>query len=146
MKRAVFLSAIGMVIACAGTAHAGVTICNQFDEPVYFALGYSDASGPLSTGWFNLDVGKCDTYLADAKAPFFVYGESESSQNGWDAADDEPGQDFCLSTDDSFTIRNSENMADGALVCDEDMRDRFAAVTDKQNGAEAFTFTTDNAK
>ena len=148
MKRAVFLSAVGMVIAFAhaGTAQAGVTVCNKFDEPVYFALGYADANGPLSTGWFQLDVGKCGTYLADAKEPFYVYGESDSEENGWDAADDEPGQNFCLSGDDSFTIRNSEHMTDGALACTEDMMDRFMAITATENGAPAFTFTTDNAK
>ncbi len=150
MKRAVLLSAIGMMIAVghANAAGTGVTICNQFEETVYFAIGYADAGDPTSTGWFQLDKGKCGTYLADAtNVPFFyVYGESESSENGWDAADNEPGQEFCLSDSDQFTIHNSQNMKDGALACPNDDYDRFMSITEKQDGVPKFTFTSDNAK
>jgi uncharacterized membrane protein len=150
MKRAVLLAIMGMIFAFGvnGAARAGVMICNQFDEAIYFALGYVDSGDPTSTGWFQIDKGKCGTYLADAtNVPFFyVYGESDSSENGWDAADDKPGQDFCLSNDDQFTLHNSKYMKDGALACPQDDSDRFIAITEKQDGVPKFTFTADNAK
>jgi uncharacterized membrane protein len=150
MKRAVLLSSVALIVILGHTAaaRAGVTICNQFDETVYFALGYVDGGDPTSTGWFQLDKGKCGTYLVDAtNVPFFyVYGESDSEGNGWDAADNEPGQEFCLSGDDQFTIHNRDNMKDGALSCPDDNSDRFIAITDKQDDTPTFTFTNDNAK
>jgi uncharacterized membrane protein len=148
MKRAVLLSAIGLIFAFghSAAAQAGVRICNQFDETVYFVLGYVDANDPTSTGWFQLDQGACGTYLPDvAKGPFYVYGESDSEDNGWDAADDEPGQEFCLSDNDQFTMHNSEYMKDGSLACPQDDWDRFIPITDERDGTLTYTFTTENA-
>jgi uncharacterized membrane protein len=91
--------------ASAGPAAANFRLCNNTSSRVGVAVGYKDANGWTTEGWWNLPSRTCETVLkGDLVARFYyVYAVDYDRGGEW------MGQAFMCTRDKEFTIRGVSN-------------------------------------
>ena len=101
------LSALALVILCLwnNPAAADFRLCNNTASRVGIALGYKDAEGWTTEGWWNVSSRSCETLLKGALVARFYYIYALDYDRGGEWS----GQAFMCSRDKEFTIKGTEN-------------------------------------
>jgi uncharacterized membrane protein len=84
-------------------AAADFRICNITKSRIGIALGYKDAEGWATEGWWNLNAGNCETLLRGSLAARFYYIYAVDYDRGGEWS----GQAFMCTRDKEFTIRGT---------------------------------------
>jgi uncharacterized membrane protein len=100
---ALLLCAVAMfaLLASAGPAAADFRLCNNTASRVGVAVGYKDAQGWTTEGWWNLPARTCETVLKGNLVAryYYVYAIDYDRGGEW------MGQAYMCSRDKEFTIR-----------------------------------------
>ncbi len=105
MLLALFASAIVLGSALATPAKADFRLCNNTPSRVGIALGYKDAEGWTTEGWWNVSSRACETLLRGTLVARFYYIYALDYDRGGEWS----GQAFMCSRDKEFTIKGTEN-------------------------------------
>ncbi len=99
-----FLAAL-MLIALAGPALADFRLCNNTGSRVGVAVGYKDAEGWTTEGWWNISPRSCETLLRGGLVAryYYIYAVDYDRGGEWS------GHAFMCSRDKEFTIRGTED-------------------------------------
>jgi len=91
--------------ASAGPAAANFRLCNNTSSRVGIAIGYKDAQGWTTEGWWNLPSRTCETLLKGNLVAryYYVYAVDYDRGGEW------MGQAFMCTRDREFTIRGIDN-------------------------------------
>ncbi|MFA6265288.1 MAG: DUF1036 domain-containing protein [Pseudolabrys sp.] len=86
-------------------AHADFRLCNNTGSRVGVAIGYKDAEGWTTEGWWNISARSCDTLLRGALVAryYYIYAIDYDRGGEWS------GHAFMCSRDKEFTIRGTDN-------------------------------------
>ena len=86
-------------------AHADFRLCNNTSSRVGIALGYKDAEGWVTEGWWNVSSRSCETLLRGTLIAryYYIYALDYDRGGEWS------GKAFMCSRDKEFTIRGIEN-------------------------------------
>src|SRR6201987_2375776 len=88
-----------------GSAAADFGLCNNPSSRVGIALGYKDAEGWTTEGWWNVSSRSCETLLKGTLVARFYYIYALDYDRGGEGA----GQAYMCSRDKEFTIKGTEN-------------------------------------
>jgi len=101
------LPALAFVVLCLwnNPAAADFRLCNNTSSRVGIALGYKDAEGWTTEGWWNVSSRSCETLLKGALVARFYYIYALDYDRGGEWS----GQAFMCSRDKEFTIKGTEN-------------------------------------
>jgi len=114
MQRALFRPRVVLVSAAlAGSivfavpAHADLKLCNTTTSRIGVAIGYSDASGWTTEGWWTLPAQTCETLYKGPLSSRYWYVHAIDYDGGgaWE------GQSIMCTTDKAFTIRGVKDCA-----------------------------------
>src|SRR6202453_799639 len=105
--RAALTPALLFVLVCLwnGSAAADFRLCNNTSSRVGIALGYKDAEGWTTEGWWNVSSRTCETLLRGTLVARFYYIYALDYDRGGEWS----GQAFMCSRDKEFTIKGTEN-------------------------------------
>jgi len=96
-----------MGMLCLGNrpAAADFRLCNNTSSRVGIALGYKDAEGWTTEGWWNISSRSCETLLKGTLIAryYYIYALDYDRGGEWS------GQAFMCSRDKEFTIRGTDN-------------------------------------
>jgi uncharacterized membrane protein len=86
-------------------AKADFRLCNNTASRVGIALGYKDADGWTTEGWWNISSRACETLLRGTLVAryYYIYAIDYDRGGEWS------GQAFMCSRDKEFTIRGTED-------------------------------------
>jgi uncharacterized membrane protein len=100
-------SALAVVVLCGwnNPAAADFRLCNNTSSRVGIALGYKDAEGWTTEGWWNVSSRSCETLLKGSLVARFYYIYALDYDRGGEWS----GQAFMCSRDKEFTIKGTEN-------------------------------------
>jgi len=101
--RTVLVAACLLVLA--GPARADFRLCNNTGSRVGIAIGYKDADGWTTEGWWNLSARSCDTLLRGTLVARFYYIYAVDYDRGGEWS----GKAFMCTRDKEFTIRGIED-------------------------------------
>lgn len=89
----------------AAPAAADFRLCNNTSSRVGIALGYKDADGWTTEGWWNVSSRACETLLRGTLVAryYYIYALDYDRGGEWS------GQAFMCSRDKEFTIKGTEN-------------------------------------
>jgi uncharacterized membrane protein len=104
VSRAIVPTALGALL-CIGPAAADFRLCNNTSSRVGVALGYKDASGWTTEGWWNLPARSCETMLRGTLVARFYYIYAIDYDRGGEWS----GQAYMCTRQKEFTIQGSEN-------------------------------------
>src|ERR1700716_2489344 len=98
---------LALAILClwSGSARADFRLCNNTASRVGIALGYKDAEGWTTEGWWNVSSRSCETLLKGTLVARFYYIYALDYDRGGEWS----GQAFMCSRDKEFTIKGTEN-------------------------------------
>jgi uncharacterized membrane protein len=101
------LPALAFVVLCLWNdpAAADFRLCNNTSSRVGIALGYKDAEGWTTEGWWNVSSRSCETLLKGALVARFYYIYALDYDRGGEWS----GQAFMCSRDKEFTIKGTDN-------------------------------------
>src|SRR3981189_2532327 len=98
---------LALAILCLwnGSAKADFRLCNNTSSRVGIALGYKDAEGWTTEGWWNVSSRSCETLLRGTLVAryYYIYALDYDRGGEWS------GQAFMCSRDKEFTIKGTEN-------------------------------------
>src|SRR3954470_15897054 len=98
---------MALVLLCLGgsPAAADFRLCNNTASRVGTALGYKDAEGWTTEGWWNVSSRTCETLLRGTLVAryYYIYALDYDRGGEWS------GQAFMCSRDKEFTIKGTEN-------------------------------------
>jgi uncharacterized membrane protein len=99
------LAAATITLAFAAPARADFRLCNNTASRVGIALGYKDAEGWTTEGWWNVSAKSCETLLRGTLVAryYYIYAIDYDRGGEWS------GQAFMCSRDKEFTIRGTED-------------------------------------
>jgi len=101
------LAALGLTLICLGStpAAADFRLCNNTSSRVGIALGYKDAEGWTTEGWWNVSSRSCETLLKGTLVAryYYIYALDYDRGGEWS------GQAFMCSRDKEFTIKGTDN-------------------------------------
>src|SRR5664280_1552326 len=99
--------ALALVLLCLWncSAWADFRLCNNTSRRVGIALGYKDAEGWTTEGWWNVSSRACETLLKGTLVARFYYIYALDYDRGGEWS----GQAFMCSRDKEFTIKGTEN-------------------------------------
>jgi uncharacterized membrane protein len=101
------LFGIGLAALClwSSPAAADFRLCNNTSSRVGIALGYKDAEGWTTEGWWNVSSRSCETLLKGTLVAryYYIYALDYDRGGEWS------GQAFMCSRDKEFTIKGTEN-------------------------------------
>jgi uncharacterized membrane protein len=99
------LALAGGLVAAAPPALADLRLCNMTGSRVGVSLGFRDAQGWLTEGWWNLAPRACETLLRGALSSryFYLYAVDYDRGGEWS------GRSFMCTRDREFTIRGVED-------------------------------------
>lgn len=89
------------VLAGITPAHADLKLCNSTSSRIGVAIGYQDAQGWATEGWWNVASQTCETLLKGAVPSRFIYVHAVDYDKGGEWV----GKDFMCTHDKSFAIR-----------------------------------------
>jgi uncharacterized membrane protein len=94
-------AALPMTISLTGPAAADFRLCNNTSSRVGIAIGYKDADGWTTEGWWNLPARTCETVLKGNLVAryYYVYAIDYDHGGEW------MGQANMCTRDKEFTIR-----------------------------------------
>ncbi len=95
----------GGCLVAASPAKADLRLCNMTSSRVGIALGYRDAQGWVTEGWWNLTARGCETLLKGQLAGRFYYIYAIDYDRGGEWS----GRSFMCTRDREFTIRGVED-------------------------------------
>lgn len=104
-KKLSLLAAILALFAFTAPAKADLRICNKTGSRVSVAMGYKDASGWITEGWWNTMPGACEI-LQDGplRAKFYyIYALDADRGGAWG------GRHLMCTQDKMFTINDVKN-------------------------------------
>jgi uncharacterized membrane protein len=104
LARAAAVSAL--LLALMGQpAMADFRLCNNTGSRVGVAIGYKDAEGWTTEGWWNISARSCDTLLRGALVAryYYIYAVDYDRGGEWS------GHAYMCSREKEFTIRATEN-------------------------------------
>ena len=86
-------------------ALADFRLCNNTGSRVGVAIGYKDAEGWTTEGWWNISARTCDTLLRGALVAryYYIYAVDYDRGGEWS------GHAFMCSREKEFTIRGTDN-------------------------------------
>jgi uncharacterized membrane protein len=92
-------------VASAEPAKADFRLCNNTGSRVGVAIGYKDAEGWTTEGWWNISARSCDTLLRGALVAryYYIYAVDYDRGGEWS------GKAYMCSREKEFTIRGTEN-------------------------------------
>ena len=101
------IPALALVVMCLwnSPAAADFRLCNNTSSRVGIALGYKDAEGWTTEGWWNVSSRACETLLRGTLVARFYYIYALDYDRGGEWS----GQAFMCSRDKEFTIKGTEN-------------------------------------
>jgi uncharacterized membrane protein len=98
---------LALALSClwASPAAADFRLCNNTSSRVGIALGYKDADGWTTEGWWNVSSRACETLLRGTLVAryYYIYALDYDRGGEWS------GQAFMCSRDKEFTIKGTEN-------------------------------------
>ncbi len=101
------LPAVALALAClwSSPAAADFRLCNNTSSRVGIALGYKDAEGWTTEGWWNVSSRSCETLLKGTLVAryYYIYALDYDRGGEWS------GQAFMCSRDKEFTIKGTDN-------------------------------------
>src|ERR1700676_1506281 len=102
-----WLAVMAMAMIClrASPAAADFRLCNNTASRVGIALGYKDAEGWTTEGWWNVSSRSCETLLRGTLVARFYYIYALDYDRGGEWS----GQAFMCSRDKEFAIKGTEN-------------------------------------
>jgi uncharacterized membrane protein len=107
LRSGLAVAALTVVILCLGNnpARADFRLCNNTASRVGIALGYKDAEGWTTEGWWNVSSRACETLLKGTLVAryYYIYALDYDRGGEWS------GQAFMCSRDKEFTIKGTEN-------------------------------------
>src|ERR1700730_1716838 len=94
-------AALPLTISSVSPAAADFRLCNNTSSRVGIAIGYKDADGWTTEGWWNLPARTCETVLKGNLVAryYYVYGIDYDRGGEW------MGQAYMCTRDREFTIR-----------------------------------------
>ncbi|MGB3273318.1 MAG: DUF1036 domain-containing protein [Xanthobacteraceae bacterium] len=97
--------ALAALLVTLGSAAADFRLCNNTGSRVGIALGYKDAEGWVTEGWWNISAHSCETLLRGNLIAryYYIYALDYDRGGEWS------GRAFMCSRDKEFTIRGTEN-------------------------------------
>ena len=101
------MPALVFAVLClwSSSAAADFRLCNNTSSRVGIALGYKDAEGWTTEGWWNVSSRACETLLRGTLVARFYYIYALDYDRGGEWS----GQAFMCSRDKEFTIKGTEN-------------------------------------
>jgi uncharacterized membrane protein len=96
---------VALLILGSSPAQADFRLCNNTGGRVGVAIGYKDAEGWLTEGWWNLSSRSCEVLLRGGLVARFYYDYAIDYDRGGEWS----GQAFMCSRDKEFTIRGTED-------------------------------------
>src|ERR1700709_791201 len=97
--------ALAVMCLWSSPAAADFRLCNNTSSRVGIALGYKDAEGWTTEGWWNVSSRSCETLLRGTLVARFYYIYALDYDRGGEWS----GQAFMCSRDKEFTIKGTEN-------------------------------------
>jgi uncharacterized membrane protein len=101
------IPALTLMVMCLwnSPAAADFRLCNNTSSRVGIALGYKDAEGWTTEGWWNVSSRACETLLKGTLVAryYYIYALDYDRGGEWS------GQAFMCSRDKEFTIKGTEN-------------------------------------
>jgi uncharacterized membrane protein len=96
---------VGLFCLWNSPASADFRLCNNTSSRVGIALGYKDAEGWTTEGWWNISSRSCETLLRGTLVAryYYIYAIDYDRGGEWS------GQAFMCSRDKEFTIRGTED-------------------------------------
>jgi uncharacterized membrane protein len=98
------LPAAGL-LGLAAPAHADLRLCNTTSSRVGVAIGYRDAQGWTTEGWWNIAPRACETLLRGTLAARFYYVHAIDYDKGGEWT----GKSVMCTRNKEFTIRGIED-------------------------------------
>ncbi len=95
------LALLAVAIVVPATAFADFRLCNRTGSRVGVAVGYKDADGWTTEGWWNVAANNCETLMRGPLVARFYYLYAIDYDQGGEWA----GKAFMCSRDKEFTIR-----------------------------------------
>jgi uncharacterized membrane protein len=94
-----------LLVGSAHPARADFRLCNNTGSRVGVAIGYKDAEGWTTEGWWNVSPRSCETLLRGALVAryYYIYAVDYDRGGEWS------GHAFMCSREKEFTIRNTDN-------------------------------------
>jgi uncharacterized membrane protein len=89
----------------AHSASADFRVCNNTGSRVGVAVGYKDAEGWTTEGWWNVSARSCDTLLRGGLVARFYYIYALDYDRGGEWS----GHSYMCSREKEFTIRGTKN-------------------------------------
>ena len=99
------LGLAALALFAATPARADLRLCNMTGSRVGVALGYRDAQGWVTEGWWNLTARGCETLLTGPLAARFYYVYAVDYDRGGEWS----GRSLMCTRDREFTIRGVED-------------------------------------
>jgi uncharacterized membrane protein len=101
------IPALTLTVMCLwnSPAAADFRLCNNTSSRVGIALGYKDADGWTTEGWWNVSSQSCETLLRGMLVARFYYIYALDYDRGGEWS----GQALMCSRDKEFTIKSTEN-------------------------------------
>src|ERR1700677_4376095 len=101
------IPSLALALMCLGSSSAAADfrLCNNTSSRVGIALGYKDAEGWTTEGWWNVSSRTCETLLRGTLVARFYYIYALDYDRGGEWS----GQAFMCSRDKEFTIKGTEN-------------------------------------
>jgi uncharacterized membrane protein len=115
-----------LILAATPPAAADFRMCNNTSGRVGVALGYKDAEGWVTEGWWNLSSRSCETLLRGGLVARFYYIYAVDYDRGGEWS----GHAFMCTRDKEFTIRGIED----CLARGYDRTGFFEVDTSEQRG------------
>jgi uncharacterized membrane protein len=99
------VAALAVMCLWSNPAAADFRLCNNTSSRVGIALGYKDAEGWTTEGWWNVSSRSCETLLRGTLVAryYYIYALDYDRGGEWS------GQAFMCSRDKEFTIKGTEN-------------------------------------
>lgn len=101
------LAAVLILLGTSGPARADLKMCNSTSSRIGVAVGYQDAKGWTTEGWWNIAAQTCETLLKGAVPSRFVYVNAIDYDRGGEWA----GTNFMCTADKSFAIKGVDDCA-----------------------------------
>lgn len=99
--RAVLAVMLPLLTCGAAPAYADLKLCNSTSSRIGVAIGYQDATGWATEGWWNIASQTCETLLKGAVPSRFIYIHALDYDRGGEWV----GGNFMCTDDKSFAIR-----------------------------------------
>jgi len=90
-----------LLVLPSASASADLKLCNSTSSRVGVAVGYQDATGWATEGWWNIASQTCETLLKGAVPSRFIYIHALDYDRGGEWV----GTNFMCTDDKSFAIR-----------------------------------------